>query len=238
MTIYPQIRIPNHFRWAKIGTITHLSFIGKEAIILGAGCHLGFLNLTTGEEHTYTVNNKDSGDGISCLTGHRTQSVFTFIENGPNPSIFIKLYPSFEPVHALKDDNVRGYINVYFSETSLMITLGDLPTFDITVWNWRRGEKLARQNSELFCEEQILRCNLSSPVFLAQAGANRLQIWDIFICSKRCVLTQHVVKVTCSRLITALLWNTEGTLFVLDDFGRVFTVSLGNLEGAANSLAC
>ncbi|XP_044262211.1 cilia- and flagella-associated protein 43 [Tribolium madens] len=217
----------NETRWAKIGEIKDLSFIGKEVVFYGTGCHLIFINLSTSEELLYTANNAKVGDGIQCFNGHRTSPVFAFAEKKTNPTLFIKSYPNFDEIHQFKDGAARGYIAVAFSETSLLITLGDLPDFNITAWNWRRHEKIASQNGTILMQNQALRCNLTSPVFLAQMGlhSNKLHVWDIFVCGKKCILTQHVVRIeeNCSPF-TGIVWTTEGGLFVLDASGSIYTM--------------
>ncbi|RZB40349.1 hypothetical protein BDFB_006651, partial [Asbolus verrucosus] len=217
----------NETRWAKIGQIPcSLNFVGKETLIFGTGCHLVFITLSSGEELIYTANNQKVGDGIQCFTGHKTQNVFAFAEKRTNPTVFVMTYPNFEEIHLFKDCEPRGYVSMVFTDTSLLLAVGDLPDFNLVVWNWRRGEKLATKNTSIWVQDQLLKSNFSSPVILAQlgVGTTKLHIWDIFICGKKSVLTQHTVKVPqkCNPF-TSVLWTTEGGLFVLDSAGCVYT---------------
>jgi hypothetical protein len=134
-----------------------VSFVGKEVLVYGTGCHLIFVNLSTTEELIYTANNARTGDGIQCFVGHRTQSIFAFAEKRTNPTVFVKTYPNFEEISSLKDNAPRGYVNIVFSETSLMVTLGDLPDFTLTVWNWRKNEKIASQDTNIRLCDQLLK---------------------------------------------------------------------------------
>jgi hypothetical protein len=56
---------------------------------------------------------------------------------------------------------------------------------------------------------------------------NQLHVWDIFICGKKCILTQHATRLDqeCDPF-TSVLWTTEGGLFVLDSRGCVYTVKI------------
>lgn len=186
-----------------------------------------FYNLTTQEELTYTANNAKSGDGVATIAGHRTLNIFAFAEKRTNPSIFIKTYPNFEELFVLKDGDSRGYLQIAFSESSLFVTIGDLPGFIVTIWNWRLGVKIASKPGSILEEQQAIRCNLTSPVFIAQLASEKtiLHVWDVFICGKKSVLTDHPVGVGAEcRGIMGVLWTTEGGLFVLDQTGCIFVM--------------
>lgn len=63
---------------------------------------------------------------------------------------------------------------------------------------------------------------------MAQLAANKLHIWDIFTCGKKCVLTEHVTQILGDERktinFTAVLWTSEGGLFVLDALSTVYMV--------------
>lgn len=51
----------------------------------------------------------------------------------------------------------NGYSCLEFSETSLLVALGDMPHFKIFIYNWRNGEKFAEHESGIVLEQQMLR---------------------------------------------------------------------------------
>lgn len=60
----------NFFRWVKFGDIKTIAFLGKEIIGIASGLHIIFINLNTKEERVEKFDNKERGEGVSCLAGH------------------------------------------------------------------------------------------------------------------------------------------------------------------------
>lgn len=61
--------------------------------------------------------------------------------------------------HFHTDDSSNSYIHITFSETSYLVTLGDLPNYLITVWNWAKNEKIASTRSSILAQQQQLKYN-------------------------------------------------------------------------------
>ncbi|CAH1176208.1 unnamed protein product [Phaedon cochleariae] len=220
----------NKTQWFKIGAVKHLSFIAKDVICYAVGCHAHFIELPSGKELSFTANfHSGNGDGIATMTGHRSIYVFAYAENCKSPICYIKTYPSFEVIAKITNGPQEGYLGMAFSETSLLIILGDKPTFSIFVWNWRSQEKFAEIKSQITIEKQIFMCNWGKPINMVQLGVDTYKIsyWDIFTCCKRSFLANHVVNVPRSRNFapfTGVLWTTEGGLFIVDRKGCIYTV--------------
>lgn len=93
------IRLFHNFRWVKIGTIRHFSFISKDVICYATGCFIKFLNIHTNDELKLDVNFPSvNGDGVGVLEGHRSIYVFCYAENCRYPSMYIKNYPAFKTI--------------------------------------------------------------------------------------------------------------------------------------------
>lgn len=59
--------------------------------------------------------------------------------------------------HFLVGDSLVGYIMMAFTETALLITMEDAPNFEMTIWNWRNGEKITTIASEIKTIHQSLK---------------------------------------------------------------------------------
>lgn len=57
-------------RWIKSGKAHNFVFIGKEIVATASGIYVSFLNLNTRERRIERFDNKERGDGASCLAGH------------------------------------------------------------------------------------------------------------------------------------------------------------------------
>lgn len=78
-----------------------------------------------------------------------------------NRSLFIAcniFFPARERnIHFLSGDSLVGYLMMTFTETSLLITMGDVPNFELTIWNWRSGEKISAIQTEIRTVYQSLK---------------------------------------------------------------------------------
>lgn len=50
-----------------------------------------------------------------------------------------------------------GYVALEFADSSLLLSLDDLPNFEITIWNWRNSEKVTTINTNILTENQLLK---------------------------------------------------------------------------------
>lgn len=56
-------------------------------------------------------------------------------------------------------------------------------------------------------------------------GTNFINVWDIFISCKKCILTQHEINVPERTLkFVDAVWTTEGGLYIIDSKGSVYVV--------------
>nr|CAH7727119.1 unnamed protein product [Callosobruchus chinensis] len=179
--------------------------------------------------HTVT-SHSINGDGVAVVTGHRSMYTFAYAENCNSPTVFVKAYPGCEIVCRFTDGVSEGYSSMTFSETSLLIALGNLPNFSITIWNWRSQEKFADlPNSGIYVDSQILRCSWGKPPNMLQLGRGswKLSVWDLYTCCKKTVLAKHVVKIPDLKKtdkFSDVLWTTEGAALVADMRGNVYNI--------------
>lgn len=212
--------------WCHVGAVGSVQFIGKEAIFLGSGCHLYFLDLKTKKTSFYIANNARLGDGIKIYTGHRSLNFFAFAESCGNPKIYILTYPEFEIISILEGGSKEGYICLAFAETSTFISLSTVPNFILTVWNWRKGDKLGSSKSHIFRQYQEIKCNLTCPVKVAQLGTltTSIHVWDVLLCGKKCIMIHHRVKMPAEKpeSIAECSWSSDGSLYLLDTHGNIY----------------
>ncbi|XP_050507763.1 cilia- and flagella-associated protein 43 isoform X1 [Diabrotica virgifera virgifera] len=223
--------------WAKVGRVKFVSLISKDVVCYGNECFAMFFHLTTQDEQVLVANlPSGNGDGINEVRGHKSHYVFAYSENCDNARVFIKNYPEFETIQIFHEAFSQGYISMTFAETSLFITLGELPKFTITVWNWRTNKKLGQSDTNMHTREQVIRCNWNKPVHMVQLGVDTKEVyfWDLYTCCKEIVIHERQVQVTHVdnlSFFTHAMWTTEGGLFICDTKGNLYTVDFEfNLE--------
>nr|CAD7414709.1 unnamed protein product [Timema poppensis] len=69
-------------------------------------------------------------------------------------------------------------------------------------------------------------CSLSSPVVVSQMleMSERLLLWEINVCSKRCMLSKNQVFLPEAKSCCGFIWAPEGVLHVVTRNGDVYTV--------------
>lgn len=50
-----------------------------------------------------------------------------------------------------------GYTSLMFTENSLLVSLDDLPSRALVVWNWRSNEKIATIKTDILTDNQLLK---------------------------------------------------------------------------------
>lgn len=87
------------FRWVRYGVLKNVSFMCKDIICYGTGCHIQFFNLLTHDTRIFTANFPSvNGDGISVVEGHRTAYTFAYAEYCKDAALFVKDFPDFETI--------------------------------------------------------------------------------------------------------------------------------------------
>lgn len=93
-------------RWIKINDVHNACFVGNDAIAFNLGSHILFTSLSTSAETFYRAD-LANGDGVACLAGHKSFSIFAFAENCWNARIFIVSYPEFRRISILESKLLR-----------------------------------------------------------------------------------------------------------------------------------
>ncbi|KAL1501408.1 hypothetical protein ABEB36_006732 [Hypothenemus hampei] len=219
----------NKTLWSKIGVIKELCLMAKSVLIFGSECFLQFVDLCTGTESTLTLNSHNkNGDALKCFQGHSSLYIFAYAENCQESYIYVKTYPDFQLI-AKFDGEKAGYKCLTFSESSMLFSLGEMPLYTITAWNWRSMDKFAENANDLLYENQMIKCSYGKPMFLAQLGigSNKLFIWDVFTVCKKTIFAKHQVKMgqLKPKPFECVVWSCDTiSLYIIDSAGNVYTV--------------
>ncbi|XP_054281212.1 uncharacterized protein LOC128998880 [Macrosteles quadrilineatus] len=220
-------------KWLKIGHVSYMTFVGRDVVSFGAGCFILLYNTSTHEELLYTANSFENGEGVQCLVGYQQAYMFAFAETSPQPRIFLISYPSFEHICVLKDPmpSPHCYLTMAFAEMECLVCMTGIPTFEIIVWCWRTGVKLASLPTGINSSNIQLRCSVSMPIgvcLLAKMeDCSVFQLWQINICAKLCLLSKSDLSrggLDSDTCLSAFCWSPEGTLMVADFNGSLYLV--------------
>ncbi|KAG5339959.1 CFA43 protein, partial [Acromyrmex charruanus] len=210
----------------KFGKSHDFVFVGKEVIATASGIYVSFLDLNTRERRIERFDNKERGDGASCLAGHPTVSMFSVVERKHNPKISIYMYPMLQRIsRCILPDKINGYLSCSFAGTEYLISLTTFPDFQLIVWLWRTGKRVAMLNTKIDNLNQEIYCSPNPPHLISQLGIdnNTLSIYQVRTCSK-IVSIHHVNALLPEHRIVSSSWTLEGNLFVSDEFGNVWLV--------------
>ncbi|XP_011693346.1 PREDICTED: uncharacterized protein LOC105453253 [Wasmannia auropunctata] len=215
-------------RWMKFGKSHDFVFIGKETIATASGIYMNFLDLNTRERRIERFDNKERGDGASCLAGHPTISMFSVVERKPNPKISIFMYPMLQRIsRCVLPNKVNGYLSCSFAGTEYLISLTSFPDFRLIVWLWRTGKHVAMLNTKIDSLVQEIYCSPNPPHLISQLGINdnTLEIYQVRTCSKIVSIHRVNAPVPGHRIVSSS-WTLEGNLFVSDEFANVWLVAI------------
>lgn len=138
--------------------------LNNSTIAYGEISTLCFLNLTDGVTTYYRALNKILDgvalNGVSCVAGHKTQSIFAFGEMSyKTPKIVLLTYPSLMHVTTLEnhETNHSHYIGLDFSETEHLIAISAIPECFFEIWNWRTKKLLIIERTDLLSDDQLIK---------------------------------------------------------------------------------
>ncbi|XP_046600315.1 cilia- and flagella-associated protein 43 isoform X3 [Neodiprion lecontei] len=213
-------------RWIKFGDIEELVLIGKDVIGSAWGAYVSFYNLNTGENYVEKFENAGKSDGVSCLAGHPVVSMFAIAERHPNPRVLIFAYPNLDKVSTCSDGAPNGYLSSAFSGTEYLVTLSSFPQFDIILWQWRTGEKMAVRSTSVSDPKQLIKCSSMAPYTIVQLGSTsgRLVVHEISVCSRIASLLPTEIKQVDERIVS-VSWTLDGNLLVSDTLGSVWLMT-------------
>lgn len=91
------------YSWAKFLKYRNSSIIGSHILTLFSEDLILFYNLQSNDDKVdyYRACDKEYGDGISCLCGHKIDLIFAFAEKCLKSRILIMKYPDFERIQSL-----------------------------------------------------------------------------------------------------------------------------------------
>ncbi|XP_048515923.1 cilia- and flagella-associated protein 43-like isoform X2 [Athalia rosae] len=212
-------------RWVKFGNIEDLVLIGKDVVGCAWGVYLRFHNLNTGESRTEKFGHETKSDGASCLAGHPVVSMFAIAERKPNPRVLIFTYPEMTKVSTCSNGAPNGFLGSVFAGTEYLVTLSSFPHFEITLWQWRTGEKVAVRNTSISDPRQPIKCSTTAPHTISQLGlkTGRLFVHEISVCSRIISLLPTEIK-NFNERVASVSWAFDGNLVACDIFGNVFTM--------------
>ncbi|XP_063239034.1 uncharacterized protein LOC134540305 [Bacillus rossius redtenbacheri] len=229
-TLWPSSKAKPRPRWVKFAEVPELHAVGKDAVAMRTSCHVVLYDAGRRSTAVHHASGGGKGDGVRCLAGHPTLALFAFAEMCLRPRILVLSYPSLSLVSTLTGKSGGGYLSLVLTETDLAVSLSAYPKFAVTVWSWRKGERLAWQESGLVHLEQSLRCGLGWPTTVCQAaGPGPLLLWEVGVSGKLCGLTRRVVALPGQARHCGLAWAPE-ELLVVDVAGNVYSVERDGQE--------
>eukprot|EP01137_Pigoraptor_chileana_P033020 Opistho-2@23313 len=114
--------------------------VGKDTVAHACGSNVKFVKLRNGDESIL----RGLGTGIGPIAANRPLKVFAYAERQLKPRIYVFRYPELIRLKCLQDGTELEYTDLAFSrDGTLLASLGDLPDYTLTVWDWARESVFA-----------------------------------------------------------------------------------------------
>ncbi|PSN50663.1 hypothetical protein C0J52_09304 [Blattella germanica] len=109
-----------------------------------------------------------------------------------------------------------------------LFALSSLPDYEIVIWSWKNGDKLASQKTGVISLHQSFRCSPISPPVICQMAEDSKEIvfWEVHTCYKKCLLTRINFEIDTATPPCRITWSPDGILFVVDSKGLFFMVEI------------
>ncbi|XP_055617976.1 cilia- and flagella-associated protein 43 isoform X2 [Toxorhynchites rutilus septentrionalis] len=216
--------------WIKVHDFRSACFVGKEALAMGMGTHILLLDVATRKESFYRATDHANGQGVACLTGHKSFSIYAFAESCARPRIFIVAYPENAILFVLDSDNKASrYVSLCFSENEYLVALTGIPDYSLELHVWRNKELLIKRRTSIHTDKQRIICSPSSPLTVCQLAYNKAQVtlWEIYGNVKICRLIEKDVKLPFGKIDAPLdvCFAIDGTLLIINKQGCVYSFS-------------
>uniref|UniRef100_A0ABD2XEJ7 Cilia- and flagella-associated protein 43 n=1 Tax=Trichogramma kaykai TaxID=54128 RepID=A0ABD2XEJ7_9HYME len=233
-------------KWIKTGRPYDFVFVSKEVVATASGYYVIFYNLSNGEERIEYFNSQDRGNGVSCLCAHPVISVFSTAERCRNPRLLVHTYPEIRRVASCKlTSNTNAYVSCCFSGSEYLVSLTSIPNYQLVVWLWRTGHKLAQIDSGIADEFQLIQyeiilCHDNSPdkqliffrpspyashlVYQFSSRLDQLLTFEIYAYSKKATITKNEISLIKNE-ISCISWTNNNNLLISDVYGNVYIAS-------------
>uniref|UniRef100_A0A182QQN2 Cilia- and flagella-associated protein 43 n=1 Tax=Anopheles farauti TaxID=69004 RepID=A0A182QQN2_9DIPT len=168
--------------WMKPGAVDMACVVGNAAVAIAMGGHILFVNLKTASNSLYLADSVASGNGVSCLAGHKLFPILAFAERCMKPRILLITYPAQTVLSVLEGDQTEcSYIALCFSESELLVAVTGVPDYSLEVYAWRSKELLCKKSTPLFCDAQRLICSPSAVFAVCQYAPRKplLKLWEV-----------------------------------------------------------
>ncbi|KAL3863237.1 hypothetical protein ACJMK2_005002 [Sinanodonta woodiana] len=125
--------------WAQGYKGEHANYVDKDVICFQCGSCVKFI----AEDGAETIFNFEGHGGIGAFAVHTSEKCFAVAEQNLNPSIYIYMYPTFRELHVLSGGAKLEFQRLVFSTSNYLATLSGVPDFELTLWDFTQGIKLA-----------------------------------------------------------------------------------------------
>ncbi|XP_041368827.1 cilia- and flagella-associated protein 43-like isoform X2 [Gigantopelta aegis] len=124
--------------WAQGITGTEAHYIDNDVVCYQCGKNVKFLSVN-GKEQTFGFK----GEGQGPIAVHEINKHFAVAEHCLNPKIFIFDYNGFKDVAVLTGGAQLEFQIIAFSASEYFASISGIPDFELVLWKYRTGERLA-----------------------------------------------------------------------------------------------
>ncbi|ESO90244.1 hypothetical protein LOTGIDRAFT_233795 [Lottia gigantea] len=134
------------------------------------------------------------GQGVGPIAVHKLNKHIAIAEYCINPKIYIYTYPTFREHMVLQDGAKLEYQKLTFSNSEYLAAISGLPDFELILWNYEKGIKLATVHigSEVPTSLGFDPCNWRQ---LCLTTVDSITIWQTEQCNDQYVILPHKVRV-------------------------------------------
>ncbi|CAF1276118.1 unnamed protein product, partial [Didymodactylos carnosus] len=166
--------------WTSSFTGQPIAFVDQFILFYAVDDGLRFHEFTTVEtQKSFTIS--ANGLGVGVIAGNPDAHVYAFSDLQPSPSIHIREYPSLTELTTLSGAAEFEYSALEFSTTDELLSLSVGPDYLLTVWDWKKGVKLAQKET---AQKEIIEVSFNPNSWHDIAILYKDQI-NLYTCERR-----------------------------------------------------
>ncbi|KAK3771256.1 hypothetical protein RRG08_024335 [Elysia crispata] len=114
-----------------------LSFLEPNVVAYQCGRNVKTIS-KDGKHGVFTFK----GSSVGPMAMHKINKHIAISEYGENPNIYVYAYPTYAEVSVLEGGAELAFKTLVFSESDYLVSISDVPSFNLVLWNYLEGTKL------------------------------------------------------------------------------------------------
>ncbi|GFO10121.1 cilia- and flagella-associated protein 43-like isoform x2 [Plakobranchus ocellatus] len=175
--------------WCQGYDGTTLTFLEPNVVAYQCGRNLKTIS-KDGKHGVFTFK----GSSVGPMAVHKINKHIAIAEYGEDPSIYVYAYPTYAEVSVLEGGAELAFRKIVFSESDYLVSISDVPSFNLILWNYLEGTKLT---SVAISPDPLntVSFNVTNWRQICVMTNTNITIWNIEQCNTKFVLLPQKIAI-------------------------------------------